>query len=92
MMFGGDFLKGISPLQRLIARAADPYKVEPDYALHLEIAEYINQKKANTYVLLLPTFFPDSDASEQSKGGGDDDSAHCKQPEPTHRYPSSSFA
>ena len=23
---------------------------EPNYALHLEVADYINQKKANTYV------------------------------------------
>ena len=49
-MFGGDFLGGMSPLQRLIAQAVDPYKTEPDFAAHLEVAEYINTKKANTYV------------------------------------------
>ncbi|KAH8109943.1 VHS-domain-containing protein [Phellopilus nigrolimitatus] len=47
-MFGGDFMRNISPLQSLIARAVDPYKHEPDYAAHLEVAEFINSKKANT--------------------------------------------
>lgn len=47
-MFGNDFLRNVSPLQSLIARAVDPYKHEPDYAAHLEVADYINKKKANT--------------------------------------------
>ncbi|KAL5504848.1 GGA2 [Sanghuangporus vaninii] len=47
-VFGGDFTRNMSPLQNLIARAVDPYKLEPDYAAHLEVAEYINKKKANT--------------------------------------------
>ena len=49
-MFGGDYMRDVTPLQSLIARAVDPYKLEPDYAAHLEVAEYINKKKANTYV------------------------------------------
>lgn len=49
-VFGGDYMRNISPLQSLIARAVDPYKHEPDYAAHIEVAQYINQKKANTYV------------------------------------------
>lgn len=49
-VFGGDFTRNMSPLQMLISRAVDPFKHEPDYAAHLEVAEYINNKKANTYV------------------------------------------
>ncbi|PPQ99412.1 hypothetical protein CVT24_005399 [Panaeolus cyanescens] len=37
-----------SPLEILITRACEPSLHEPNYALHLEVAEYINQKKANT--------------------------------------------
>lgn len=40
----------VSPLKTLIARATYPSQPEPNYALNLEVAEYINQKKANTYV------------------------------------------
>ncbi|CAA7262509.1 unnamed protein product [Cyclocybe aegerita] len=36
-----------SPLEILITRACEPSLPEPNYALHLEVAEYINQKKAN---------------------------------------------
>ncbi|KAI4523146.1 VHS-domain-containing protein [Schizophyllum commune Loenen D] len=36
-----------SPIEILITRACDPSLPEPNYALHLEVAEYINQKKAN---------------------------------------------
>ena len=43
-------LQDVSPLKTLIARATYPSQPEPDYALNLEVAEYINQKKANTYV------------------------------------------
>ena len=39
-----------SPLEVLITRASNPTMGEPNYALHLEVADYINQKKANTYV------------------------------------------
>ncbi|TFY80152.1 hypothetical protein EWM64_g3864 [Hericium alpestre] len=37
-----------SPLEILITRATAASLPEPNYALHLEVAEYINQKKANT--------------------------------------------
>ncbi|KIP02181.1 hypothetical protein PHLGIDRAFT_130875 [Phlebiopsis gigantea 11061_1 CR5-6] len=37
-----------SPLKTLIARATYPSQPEPNYALNLEVAEYVNQKKANT--------------------------------------------
>ncbi|THH14860.1 hypothetical protein EW146_g5542 [Bondarzewia mesenterica] len=37
-----------SPLEMLITRATAASLPEPNYALHLEVAEYINQKKANT--------------------------------------------
>jgi len=40
----------VSPLEVLITRACEPSLHEPNYALHLEVAEYINQKKANKYV------------------------------------------
>ncbi|KZV61478.1 VHS-domain-containing protein [Peniophora sp. CONT] len=36
-----------SPLELLIARATSAHLPEPNYALHLEVAEYINSKKAN---------------------------------------------
>lgn len=39
-----------SQTQILVMRACSPHLAEPNYALHLEVAEYINQKKANTYV------------------------------------------
>ncbi|EKM53207.1 uncharacterized protein PHACADRAFT_259397 [Phanerochaete carnosa HHB-10118-sp] len=41
-------LQESSPLKTLIARATYPSQPEPNYALNLEVAEYINQKKANT--------------------------------------------
>ncbi|KAH8823480.1 VHS domain-containing protein [Flagelloscypha sp. PMI_526] len=37
-----------SPIEVLVTRACDPSLPEPNYAVHLEVAEYINQKKANT--------------------------------------------
>ena len=40
-----------SQLEVLIKRAIDPYKAEPDYAAHLDVAKYIKEKKANTYVI-----------------------------------------
>ncbi|KAG6839590.1 hypothetical protein C0991_001159 [Blastosporella zonata] len=36
-----------SPLEVLITRACDPSMHEPNYAVHLEVSEYINNKKAN---------------------------------------------
>ena len=39
-----------SPLKVLISRATYPSQPEPNYALNIEVAEYVNQKKANTYV------------------------------------------
>ncbi|KAJ3847611.1 VHS domain-containing protein [Lentinula lateritia] len=38
----------VSPLEVLITRACDPSLHEPNYAAHIEVAEYINNKKANT--------------------------------------------
>ncbi|KIL65108.1 hypothetical protein M378DRAFT_186543 [Amanita muscaria Koide BX008] len=38
----------VSPLEVIITRACEPSLHEPNYALHLEVAEYINTKKANT--------------------------------------------
>ncbi|KAL0959351.1 hypothetical protein HGRIS_014608 [Hohenbuehelia grisea] len=37
----------VSQIEVLVTRACDPSLHEPNYALHLEVAEYINQKKAN---------------------------------------------
>lgn len=41
---------GLSPIETLIQRACEPSLGEPPYNLHIELAEYINSKKANTYV------------------------------------------
>ncbi|KAI8970879.1 VHS domain-containing protein [Trametes punicea] len=38
----------VSQLEMLITRACNPSLGEPNYALHLEVADYINKKKANT--------------------------------------------
>jgi ADP-ribosylation factor-binding protein GGA len=37
-----------SQLEMLITAACDPSQYRPDPAKQLEVAEYINQKKANT--------------------------------------------
>ncbi|KAI0036332.1 hypothetical protein K488DRAFT_38212, partial [Vararia minispora EC-137] len=37
-----------SPLELLISRATSAHLPEPNYASHLEVAEYVNSKKANT--------------------------------------------
>ncbi|PIL27560.1 hypothetical protein GSI_10711 [Ganoderma sinense ZZ0214-1] len=42
------WISNVSPLEVLINRACNPTMGEPNYALHLEVADYINQKKANT--------------------------------------------
>lgn len=39
-----------SQLDSLITRATTAVQPENNYALHIEIAEYINKKKANTYI------------------------------------------
>ncbi|KAG1830482.1 VHS-domain-containing protein [Suillus subalutaceus] len=41
-------LGGASKLEMLVQSACDPTLHEPNYAIHLEIAELINTKKANT--------------------------------------------
>ena len=43
------WLSNVSQVEVLITRACNPTMGEPNYALHLEVADYINQKKANTY-------------------------------------------
>ncbi|KAI0693158.1 VHS domain-containing protein [Cytidiella melzeri] len=45
---GSVWLQDSSPLKILITRATYPSQPEPNYALNLEVAEYINQKKSNT--------------------------------------------
>ena len=40
-----------SPLRVLISRATYPSQHEPNYAVNLEVADYIKEKKGNTYVL-----------------------------------------
>lgn len=42
----------VSPIEVLVTRACDPSLHEPNYAGHLEVAEYINTKKANKSVFL----------------------------------------
>ncbi|KAI0693932.1 VHS domain-containing protein [Cerioporus squamosus] len=42
------WLSNVSQVEVLITRACNPTMGEPNYALHLEVAEFINQKKANT--------------------------------------------
>jgi len=41
----------VSPVELLVQRACDPSLSEPPYPVHVELAEYINTKKANTYVI-----------------------------------------
>ncbi|TFY67218.1 hypothetical protein EVJ58_g1767 [Rhodofomes roseus] len=43
-----NYRSSASQTQILVMRACSPHIQEPNYALHLEVAEYINQKKANT--------------------------------------------
>lgn len=38
----------ISPIDALVERATDPMLPEPNFAINLELAEYVNSKKANT--------------------------------------------
>lgn len=45
----------VSPIEILISRACEPSLHEPNYALHIEVAEYINNKKANKCVGIAST-------------------------------------
>ena len=47
---GPSWAPGASQIEVLISRACNPSIHEPNYALNLEVADHINQKKANTYV------------------------------------------
>ncbi|KAI5449067.1 ARF-binding protein [Naganishia albida] len=38
----------VSPVDALVERATDPMLEEPNFAVNLELAEYVNSKKANT--------------------------------------------
>lgn len=50
MLGSPGYRPNVSQTQILVMRACSPHLAEPNYALHLEVAEYVNQKKANTYV------------------------------------------
>lgn len=39
---------GVSPVEALVHRSCDPSLSEPPYQIHVELAELINKKKANT--------------------------------------------
>ena len=47
---GPSWASAASQVELLISRACNPTLPDPNYALNLEVADYINQKKANTYV------------------------------------------
>lgn len=61
-------MSNVSPLDVLINRACNPTMGEPNYALHLEVAEYINQKKANTYVVQAPLRIPSMNSRSAAPG------------------------
>ena len=42
-----------SQLEFLVTRVTTAAQPDNNYALHIEIAEYINKKKANRYILIL---------------------------------------
>ena len=50
MAASGSGWMGASPVDILVHRACDPSLSEPPYQVHVELAELINKKKANTYV------------------------------------------
>lgn len=52
MLGSPGYRPSVSQTQILVMRACSPHLAEPNYALHLEVAEYVNQKKANMYVQL----------------------------------------
>lgn len=47
---GPSWALATSQVELLISRACNPTLLDPNYALNLEVADYINQKKSNTYV------------------------------------------
>ncbi|KAH9923891.1 VHS domain-containing protein [Fomitopsis serialis] len=47
-MLSTNYRSSATQTQIIVMRACSPHLTEPNYALHLEVAEYINQKKANT--------------------------------------------
>jgi len=47
---GPSWASAASEVESLISRACNPTLPDPNYALNLEVADHINQKKANTYV------------------------------------------
>ncbi|KAJ7705302.1 VHS domain-containing protein [Mycena rosella] len=46
-MLNPAWVASTSPIELLISRACDASLHEPNYALHIEVADYINEKKAN---------------------------------------------
>ena len=46
---GPSWASAASQVEVLISRACNPSLPDPNYALNLEVANYINEKKANTY-------------------------------------------
>jgi len=52
----------VSPVEMLVQRACDPSFSEPPYPVHVELAELINTKKANTYVCPLWTLAAEQNA------------------------------
>lgn len=38
----------LSPVTRLVESACEPHQQSPDHGIHLQLAELINNKKANT--------------------------------------------
>ena len=45
---GPSWAPAASQVEVLISRACNPTLPDPNYALNLEVADYINQKKANS--------------------------------------------
>ncbi|KAJ7206438.1 VHS domain-containing protein [Mycena rebaudengoi] len=46
-MLSPSWAMATSPIELLVSRACDASMHEPNYALHIEVADYINDKKAN---------------------------------------------
>ncbi|KAJ7472246.1 VHS domain-containing protein [Mycena galericulata] len=46
-MLSPSWVSTTTPIELLVTRACDPSLHEPNYATHLEVAQYINEKKAN---------------------------------------------
>ena len=47
---GPSWASAASQVELLISRACNPTLSDPNYGLNLEVADHVNQKKANTYV------------------------------------------